>query len=81
MNIQLGATYRDRITKFAGVAVGHTNYISGCSQVLLVPGLDEKGQPAESHWFDEQRLERVGDDAIVLENGEAPGCDKPAPKR
>ena len=80
-SIEFGARYRDRITGFTGVAVGHTTYISGCSQVLLAPGVDKDGKLPDGHWFDEQRLEREAGDAIKLDNGSTPGCDIPAPKR
>jgi len=81
MNIQLGASYKDVITNFSGVAVGHCVYISGCSQVLLVPKVDAKGKRMEGEWFDEQRLEQIEAEIIVLQNELSPGADKEAPKR
>jgi hypothetical protein len=81
MNEMLGCRFRDAITGFEGVAVGHVQYITGCDQLLLVPGTDEKGQPRESHWIDVQRCRRVGDSRVQLDNGNTPGPDKPAPKR
>jgi hypothetical protein len=80
MNLELGMTAIDRITGFEGVVVGSAQYISGCNQLLLSPAVDEKGAFRESHWFDEQRCERVGTDRVILDNGEGPGFDKAAPK-
>jgi hypothetical protein len=77
---KLGTTLKDRITSFEGVAIGRCEYISGCNQVLLAPPVDEKGAFRESHWFDEQRCDRVGDDVVTLDNGATPGFDKAAPK-
>lgn len=82
MSVPLGATVRDRITGFAGVATGRCTYISGCNQVLVAPSVAPDGAARDSAWFDEQRLD-VDPTAglVVLENGAAPGFDRPAPKR
>ena len=92
MKITLGATYRDKVTGFVGMATGKVTgfvgmatgkvkYLTGCSQVLLNPTVDKDGKLRDSSWFDEQRLEI---DAtvrrVVLDNGATPGPDKPAPK-
>ncbi len=78
--LKLGVTARDKITGFEGVTVAVAHYISGCSQVLLAPRVDEKGGYRESHWFDEQRCTTVGPEVIKLDNGNTPGADKAAPK-
>ncbi|MFG1247643.1 hypothetical protein [Xanthobacter flavus] len=80
-SIIFGATYRDAITGFTGIATGHTTYISGCSQVLLAPPVKPDGTLAESQWFDLQRLKMSGANVIHLDNSDTPGCDRPAPKR
>ncbi len=74
--IELGATYRDKITGYKGVATGITTYISGCSQVLLAAKAG-----TEPAWFDEQRIDRIGKAKIALDNGATPGFDSPAPIR
>lgn len=80
--ITLGATYRDKITGFQGVAVGFVTYISGCNQALLAPPVNQEGALRDSQWFDQQRLELVsGTQAVLLDNGDTPGCDRAAPKR
>lgn len=79
--IELGQQYKDRITGFTGIATGHCNYISGCAQTLLAPETGDAGDFRESQWFDDQRLERTGKRAVVLANGDTPGCDRCAPKR
>lgn len=79
--MQLGITAKDTITGFQGVVTGYCAYVSGCNQALLTPPVDEKGAHREGHWFDVQRLQRVGDTVIALDNSATPGCDMEAPKR
>jgi hypothetical protein len=81
MAIELGRSYRDRITGFKGMATGHVRYISGCNQVLLAPPVDKDGKLRDAQWFDEQRLEDQGGKTLVLDNSKTPGFDAPAPKR
>lgn len=80
--IQLGCTYRDKITGFEGVATGYVEYLSGCNQALLAPRVGSDGSPRDSCWFDVQRLSLdEATPAIALDNGATPGFDKAAPKR
>lgn len=78
--IILGASYKDIITGFSGVATGNCIYLSGCDQVLLVPK-SKKDDHKESHWFDIQRVKRIGKTQIKLDNSKTPGFDKPAPRK
>lgn len=80
-NIQLGAKYRDLITGFTGTATGYVEYISGCNQAMLAPTLGDDGKPRDAAWFDVQRLERLPDPAIVLDNVATPGFDMAPPLR
>jgi len=76
----LGRTMKDRITGFQGTATGFVVYISGCNQFLLAaPSKD--GKSGEANWFDDQRLELVGETHVVLDNSKTPGCDAAAPVR
>jgi hypothetical protein len=80
--INLGMTYKDKITGFTGVATGFVQYISGCNQALLAPRCGEDGSLRDSQWFDQQRLEVQPEHPIVaLDNGATPGCDRAAPRR
>jgi hypothetical protein len=81
MTITLGRKYKDAITGFSGVAVGHVRYVSGCNQVLLTPPVDKDGKLIDAQWFDEQRCVDQGGDTISLDNSATPGFDKQAPKR
>jgi len=80
--ITLGATYRCKVTGFEGVATGHVEYITGCHQTLLQPGVDKDGNLRGCHWFDDQRLEEiVFGDRVELDNSDTPGFGPQAPKR
>jgi len=77
----IGKTFKDTISGFTGLCTGHTFYISGCDQLLLAPKVNDKGELQESHWFDVQRCQQVGETVVTLDNAETPGHDKPAPKK
>jgi hypothetical protein len=85
-NAILGRTVRDRITGFAGVAIGHVVYITGCNQTLLAPKVSGESTYAEPHWFDDQRLDVQPGEPLTLpvaadwSSANGPGCDKAAPK-
>lgn len=81
MKPRLGMKAKDKITGFEGTVTGYVEYISGCNQVLLTPSVDDKGAARDSGWFDVQRIEQVGSEVLVLDNGDTPGCDMPAPVR
>lgn len=81
MKTELGSKVQDIITGFSGVVTGRAEYISGCNQALVVPAIRPDGALPDSQWFDEQRLSVVDESKIVLDNGNTPGCDKPAPRR
>jgi hypothetical protein len=82
MKIVLGKKYKDVISDFKGIAVGHCEYLSGCHQTLLVPkGKTKEGKQKESEWFDDQRLVLCGAASIIkLDNSTTPGADKAGPK-
>lgn len=79
MKIKLGATYKDVVTGFVGVATGYVQYMTGCNQALLVPKY-KKGDKDTSRWYDEQRLTQVGRKVIKVDNGVSPGFDAEPPR-
>jgi hypothetical protein len=58
--IELGLKAKDRITGFEGIITGRAQYLTGCSQCVLVPTVNEKGEVRDGQWFDESRLEILG---------------------
>lgn len=64
--IALGDVGRAIITGFEGVVTAQVDYLTGCSQLCLQPqGLDEKGKPFESFYFDEPYVDLVSREAVV----------------
>jgi hypothetical protein len=78
--LKMGQKAKDKITSFAGIVTGRTEYITGCNQLLLQPPLDKDETFRDPRWIDEDRLEAVGDDVLELEVT-APGPDVPAPAK
>ncbi len=65
---ELGETLKDILTGFHGVAVGRTQYFSGCNHYgLLSQTLGEKGKPQEWEWLDETRPISVEIEKITLQ--------------
>lgn len=79
--IILGGTYRDVITGFTGVAIGHCEYLTGCNQTLITPKINADGAAKDSNWYDDQRLEICEDKIIKLDNGKTPGFADSPPSR
>lgn len=82
MKIKLGNEAKDKITGFQGIVTGHADYLTGCDQFLLQPKCDKDDSYPSSHWFDEGRLELVGESMTKDDvKGEENGCDYQAPKK
>lgn len=80
--VKLGQKVKDKITKFEGTVTGRAEYLTGCAQVLVVPGIGADGAMRAAEWFDEQRLDVDTDtDPVTLDNRRTPGPDKAAPKQ
>jgi len=59
--IKLGLKAKDKITGFEGIITGRAQYLTGCNQAVLVPTVDDKGLVRGGEWFDEARLEIIGE--------------------
>lgn len=77
----LGRKFKDRVTGFEGTCTGVADYISGCSQALIIPTVGEKGEFRPGEWFDVQRLEATGAEVLTLDNSRSPGPDREPPRR
>lgn len=64
--IELGKKARDKITGFEGIIVCRCTYLTGCDQYGLVP-LAKDGVIKSSEWFDEGRIEVIGDGVALAE--------------
>jgi hypothetical protein len=58
--IELGKKARDKVTGFEGVITGRAQYLTGCDQYVVVP-LVKDGSFQRGEWFDEGRLEVIGE--------------------
>lgn len=57
----LGVELEDAITGYTGIAMGRTEYLTGCNQYgLLNRKPDKDGVPRDWRWFDENRLRPTG---------------------
>jgi hypothetical protein len=71
--IELGNKARDKISGFEGVITGRAQYLTGCEQYVLQPPI-KNGEMQKSEWFDEGRLEVVGEGISAADvAGPAPG--------
>lgn len=77
---KLGVEAKDKITGFQGIITGHAEYLTGCDQYILQPKCEKQGAYPEANWFDEGRLELIGE-AMTKEDvkGRKNGCDYRAP--
>lgn len=57
----LGKQGRDKISGLTGIIIGRAEYLFGCAQYGLVPPIGADGQPSNASWFDEGRIEIVGE--------------------
>ncbi|OGV56923.1 MAG: hypothetical protein A2X49_02140 [Lentisphaerae bacterium GWF2_52_8] len=56
----LGMKVKDKITGFTGIVIGKCDYLFGCSQYGLCPVVGKDGKIGDTHWFDEGRIEVIG---------------------
>lgn len=58
-DILLGATVRDVVTGFQGIATGRFEYLNGCIRYMVECPPKEAGGKPEELVFDEERIEQV----------------------
>ena len=61
----LGLKGKDKITGLEGVLTSVSFDLYGCIQVVLHPGLDDKGKFHDSTWFDINRIELLPDSRVM----------------
>ncbi len=78
--LDLGKQAKDKLTGFAGIIAGKSTFITGCDQFFIQPPVGEKGEFKEGRWFDEGRLEVIGDGIEPAKvQGQENGCDIASP--
>lgn len=78
--VELGDTVEDKITGLAGVAIGRTEWMNGCSRVCVQPKELKDGIPVESTTFDESDL-RIVSRPEVAPKPKKTGGPRPEPRR
>ncbi|HUX00597.1 MAG TPA: hypothetical protein VMY35_06400 [Phycisphaerae bacterium] len=73
--MQLGDHVRDIISGFQGIATARSEFLWGCTRVMVQPRETKDGQPIESHWFDEPQLQVITPAVIT------PAAASPEPRR
>ena len=73
---KLGKEAKDKITGFTGIITCKINYLYGCTQYGLTPMVDKDGKYPDTKWFDEGRLEIIGEGVNVKDvQTKNPGCE------
>lgn len=76
MNKFLGKKAKDKITGFEGIVTSKHIYLTGCNQYGLQPPIDKEGKVPSKEFFDEGRLEIIGEgistESVSVEEN---GCD------
>lgn len=58
--IELGVRARDKVTGFEGIITGCSQWLTGCDQYVIVPPATKDGKMDPGQWFDEGRIEVLG---------------------
>lgn len=78
--IELGDEAKDKISGFAGVVTGVTQWLNGCRRFMLTPKkLSKDGKPAEAQWFDDVQVVLVK--ATAMPKAPPAGGPRAAPTR
>lgn len=59
--LELGQKAKDKVTGFEGILSGYAFYLYGCGQYLITAKVTDPGAEPKSYWFDEGRIEILGD--------------------
>ena len=62
--VKLGDKVKDKLTKFTGIVTGRAEYLFGCVQLLVNPGVVKDGEPVAATWVDENRMVLVKSKAV-----------------
>lgn len=72
----LGKQGRDKITGFVGTITAKCFHLYGCAQYALNPKVDEKGKTQDIVWFDQGRIEIIGEGVKPEDvKAETNGCE------
>lgn len=73
---QNGDVVTEKVTGFKGTITGTVYYLTGCSQYMVTPKCKVETKASEGSWYDESRLELVGEGVSEDDvKGKNNGCD------
>lgn len=79
-NLYFGKLCRDKVTLFEGICTGRLTSIFNSDMYCLTPRSKKKCKNSESEWFDEGRIEIIGEGIPVEEvTSDRPGGDDSYP--
>lgn len=74
---ELGKEAKDKITGMKGILVARAEHLFGCNTYGIAPQVLENGKKLDTEWFDEGRIEIIGDGIPASKvSVETPGCDQ-----
>lgn len=72
-----GKLAKDKVTGFEGIITAKVDYMYGCAQYCLTPRVSEGGKREEAEYFDEGRIEIIGEGVTPKSvKAEKNGCDR-----
>lgn len=57
----MGKEVKDIVTGFSGVITGKSTWLFGCNQYCVSPKISEDGGIKAGEWFDEGRIQIIGE--------------------
>lgn len=84
MTIKLGDKVKDQVTGLEGIAIGTTQWLTGCARITVQPPMGKDGKIPEMQSFDETQLVCVKAGAVKIAKEETlskNGGPMPTPKR
>jgi hypothetical protein len=81
--IKLGLEGKDKVTGFQGIIIARVEFLFGCNQYGLAPKVTDNGEVKDTQYFDEGRIEIVGNGILPEEvkTEKDGGVSRDVPKR
>lgn len=84
--VELGCKVEDIVTGFKGVAIGITEYLTGCDVVGVKPYKLKDGLPQDACWIDRNQLRVIAEPTVEISSmfrkkTDAGGPHETPPKR
>lgn len=73
--IKLGDKVIDSVSGFTGIAIGKTEWLHGCSRIVVQPSVDKDGKLPDTATFDEPQLNIVKKEVVKKGSNKTGGYD------